>query len=141
MDFVSKEKRSNIMRGVKGKNTRPELLVRSILHKAGYRFRLHRKDLPGKPDIALPKYETVIFVHGCFWHQHKQCPDGRIPSSNTKFWKNKFAANRRRDKLALEALKALGWRVIVVWGCEASDARRLPKKLMAILGKRRTAPR
>ncbi len=129
MDFVSKEKRSAIMRGIKGKNTRPEVLVRSILHQAGYRFRLHRKDLPGRPDIVLPRYHAAIFVHGCFWHQHKKCGEGRLPRSNRAFWKRKFTANALRDKRALQALAKLGWKTFVVWACDTHDPEALKNLL------------
>ena len=125
MDFVSKEKRSAIMRGVKGKDTKPETVVRSYLHRQGFRFRLHRKDLPGKPDIVLPKYKTAIFVHGCFWHQHPGCKAARIPKSNTEFWMEKFSKNKVRDKRNLESIRAIGWDPIVIWECELLTDKRL----------------
>lgn len=133
MDFVTKEKRSNIMRGVKSKNTLPEKTVRSILHKQGYRFRLHRKDLPGRPDICLPKYKTVIFVHGCFWHHH-HCQKKRLPQSNKSYWLNKITNNVNRDSLRQKELKSLGWKVIVVWECEIKNledfTRNLEQKIL-----------
>lgn len=102
----------------KSKDTKPEILVRKLLHGLGYRFRLCRKDLPGKPDIVLPKYRTVIFVHGCFWHQHAGCKAASRPSTNVEFWEKKFARNRERDARVEAELAALGWRVIVIWECE-----------------------
>jgi DNA mismatch endonuclease (patch repair protein) len=118
MDIWSKEKRSEVMSKIKGKNTKPELLLRSQLFKQGFRFRIHRKDLPGKPDIVLPKYKTVIFVHGCFWHYHKDCKEGRIPSTNSTFWKNKLQGNVAKDKAHLKELEKMGWQVITIWECE-----------------------
>ena len=106
------------MSRIRSKNTKPEMHVRSALHRAGYRFRLHVKDLPGKPDIVLPKYKTVIFVHGCFWHRHKGCSRATMPSSNQEYWKQKFKQNVERDKREQAELKKLGWNVIVVWECE-----------------------
>ena len=98
MDHINKEKRSWNMGRISSKNTKPEIIVRSALHKAGFRFRLHRKDLPGKPDIILPKYKTVIFVHGCFWHAHKGCKRSNLPKSNLQYWTNKLEKNIQRDK-------------------------------------------
>lgn len=105
MDVFSREKRSQIMSRVSGKNTKPELIVRSLLHNMGYRFRLHRKDLPGKPDITLPKYKKNIFVHGCFWHGHLDCPRAKRPATNKKFWNEKLNKNIERDKVAVRNLK------------------------------------
>jgi len=118
MDHLSSEKRSWNMSRIRSKDTGPEMRVRSALHRAGYRFRLHVKDLPGKPDIVLPKYKTVIFVHGCFWHRHKGCSNATMPSTNQEFWKEKFKRNVDRDKREQAELKKLGWNVIVVWECE-----------------------
>ncbi len=106
------------MSKIRSKDTKPERVVRSALHKLGFRFRIHKKDLPGKPDIVLSKYQTVIFVHGCFWHYHQDCREGRIPSTNSHFWKEKLEKNVAKDQRHQLALKALGWRVIVVWECE-----------------------
>lgn len=106
------------------KDTKPEMRVRRFLHAHGLRFRLHRKDLPGRPDIVLPSRRIVVFVHGCFWHRHPGCPKATTPSSNVEFWATKFEANVRRDKDVIEALKALGWVSLVVWECE-TDAQRL----------------
>lgn len=118
MDIWSKEKRSEVMSKIKGKNTKPELILRSRLFKQGFRFRVHQKDLPGKPDIVLPKYRTAIFVHGCFWHYHKDCREGRIPSTKSAFWKTKLEGNRAKDQRNTELLRKLGWRVLTVWECE-----------------------
>jgi len=130
MDIFTKEKRSEIMRKVKSKDTRPEKKVRSLLHSLGYRFRLHRKDLPGKPDIVLPKYKTVIFVHGCFWHGHEGCRTSHIPKSNSAYWANKIERNIERDFKSFEALQAEGWSVIVVWECDISDVNSLSTRLL-----------
>jgi DNA mismatch endonuclease (patch repair protein) len=112
------------MSRVKNRNTRQELLVRSLLHRLGYRFRLHRSDLPGTPDIVLPKYSTVVFVNGCFWHGH-DCPRGKLPQSNTDFWLAKIEKNRRRDQQAFKELEFLGWNVVIVWTCETTSAAKL----------------
>lgn len=103
------------MSRIKGKNTKPEMVLRSQLFRQGFRYRVHQKDLPGKPDIVLPKYRTVIFVHGCFWHYHEGCKEGRIPSSNSKFWKEKLNKNIAKDKKQKLECEALGWKVIIVW--------------------------
>lgn len=108
------------MSGIRGKDTRPEIIVRQALHRAGFRFRLHRKDLPGKPDIVLPKYHTVIFVHGCFWHGHG-CRYFKVPKTRTDFWLDKIMANAKRDRLQEDALRAAGWRVFTVWECDIRD--------------------
>lgn len=117
MDVVDKATRSRMMSGIRGKDTKPELLVRSQLHRKGLRYRLHAK-LPGKPDLVFPKYRTVVFVHGCFWHRHESCHYTTTPKSNADFWQRKFVANVKRDALVQEKLTALGWRVLVVWGCQ-----------------------
>lgn len=106
------------MAAVKGKNTKPEVAICKLLHTQGYRFRLHRKDLPGKPDIVLPKYKTVIFINGCFWHQHEGCKQATIPATNREFWQTKLNSNKARDKRILQELQSLGWRVLTLWECE-----------------------
>ena len=106
------------MSRIRGKDTKPELLLRRLLHRAGYRFRLHAPDLPGKPDIVLPKYRTVIFVHGCFWHRHEGCSNATMPKSRTEFWEEKFRRTVERDEAKQRQLEALGWRVVVVWECD-----------------------
>ncbi len=132
MDIYTKEKRSEIMKKIKSKDTGPEKKVRSLLHSLGYRFRLHRKDLPGKPDIVLPKYKTVIFVHGCFWHGHedKNCKYANKPKTNEQFWNNKFTYNKNRDLENEKILLHLGWKVIVIWECQICDVQYL-KSLFA----------
>ena len=133
MDVFSKEKRSKIMSRVSGKNTKPEIVVRSLLHNMGYRFRLHKKDLPGKPDIALPKYKKIIFVHGCFWHGHEGCSRSKRPTTNQEFWREKLDKNIERDKVVVNALNQLGWEVLTVWSCEVKDANKLKSKLLSFL--------
>ena len=108
-DVFDKKKRSEIMSSVKSKDTKPELIVRNLLHLMGYRFRLHREDLPGSPDIVLPKYKTVIFVHGCFWHGHEGCPRAKLPKTNTEVWRGKIEKNIERDQRNICELKSLGW--------------------------------
>jgi DNA mismatch endonuclease (patch repair protein) len=132
VDTVSREKRSQIMSLVKGKNTRPERAVRSLLHKMGKRFRLHRADLPGTPDIVLPKHKKVVFVNGCFWHGHRGCKAARIPKTRSAFWRDKIERNRRRDIKNRKALSALGWKSFVVWECEVKRER-LPLRILAFL--------
>lgn len=109
------------MAGIRGRDTKPEKLVRSWIHRQGLRFRLHGKDLPGRPDLILPKYRTVIFVHGCFWHQHRGCRYAYVPKSNTAFWRSKLEANVKRDAVQLRSLRRLGWRVITVWECQLDE--------------------
>lgn len=125
MDVVDRATRSRMMSGIRGKDTQPELTVRSFLHRAGLRFRLHAK-LPGKPDLVLPKYHAAVFVHGCFWHRHEGCRYATTPASNAAFWQEKFAANVRNDTKVKQQLQALGWRVLVIWSCEL-DERKLTK--------------
>lgn len=109
------------MSAVKGKDTKPEILVRKWLHAAGYRFRLHVKELPGKPDIVLPKYRTVIFVNGCFWHQHQGCPHAKLPTTNKQFWADKLRKNAERDERNYQALRDLGWNMQIIWECEVKN--------------------
>lgn len=116
-DIVSKETRSRMMSGIQGKDTRPEMLVRRHLHSLGFRYRLHVKALPGTPDLVLSKYKTVIFVHGCFWHRHAGCKYATTPRTNPEFWNEKLDSNVRRDKVAMDRLVHLGWRIIVIWEC------------------------
>jgi DNA mismatch endonuclease (patch repair protein) len=125
MDTVTRERRTEIMSLVRSKNTLPELTVRRLLHRMGHRFRLHRRDLPGHPDIVLPRHRLVVFVHGCFWHRHRGCPNTRTPNTRREFWLKKFADNVRRDHRARRALKTSGWAVLVVWECETRDLDRL----------------
>lgn len=125
MDHLTKEQRSRNMSRVHGKDTKPEMVVRSFLHRQGFRFRLHAKDLPGHPDIVLPKYKTVIEVRGCFWHRHPGCRKATIPASNCTFWQGKLQQNAARDAKNDSALKALGWQVIVVWECQLRNIETL----------------
>lgn len=120
-DTFSKKKRSWVMSRIKSGDTSPERLVRSFLHLRGYRFRLHRKDLPGKPDIILPRYRAAIFVHGCFWHQCPKCRGGRLPKSNLDYWETKLKRNKERDMENTARLKQLGWKVITIWTCGTSS--------------------
>ena len=115
------EQRSRNMSAIKSKNTKPEITVRKLLHSMGYRFRLHKKDLPGSPDIVLPKYKTVIFVHGCFWHRHQNCKYASNPKTRKEFWEAKFRENINRDKKHQENLSSMGWKIIIVWECEIKD--------------------
>ena len=137
MDIWSKSKRSEVMSRIHGRNTKPELLVRSVLHRAGFRFSLRRKDLPGRPDIVLPKYRTVIFVNGCFWHQHRGCKEASRPKTRRKFWADKLDGNVCRDQRNYRALRKLGWRVIVVWECEVEKK---PERVLAMTQKKVDAP-
>ena len=129
MDRISKEHRSWNMSRIQSRDTKPEKTVRSILHGLGYRFRLHQKNLPGKPDIVLARYNSVIFVHGCFWHRHKDCKNASIPKTKKKFWEEKFKANIERDIKVKNELKSNGWRVLVVWECELTDIESVGKEL------------
>lgn len=117
------------MARVRCRDTQPELVVRRLLHRLGYRFRLHRKDLPGHPDIVLPKYRTVIFVNGCFWHQHPGCKRAARPTSNTDFWEKKLNGNQQRDRTVRQQLQDQGWRVLVIWECEIRHAETLHRIL------------
>jgi DNA mismatch endonuclease (patch repair protein) len=121
---VPSEVRSRIMRSVGQRDTAPEIKVRRLLYKMGYRFRLNRTDLPGKPDIVMPGRRIAIFVHGCFWHRHPQCPRASMPASNRSFWEKKFQRNRERDLENVKELIELGWRVLVVWECSTRDKDR-----------------
>jgi DNA mismatch endonuclease (patch repair protein) len=121
VDVVSPEVRSRMMAGIQGKNTKPEVIVRKLLHSAGYRFRLHRRDLPGAPDIVMPGRKISIFVHGCFWHMHGGCRFAKLPATRPEFWKVKLEANVGRDLRAVAKLRALGWRVLCVWECATRD--------------------
>ena len=129
MDIISKEKRSWNMSRIRSKDTNPEKIVRSLLHRMGYRFRLHVKDLPGKPDIVLPKYKMVIFVHGCFWHRHPKCKYAYTPKSRVDFWEKKFADNIARFKIVKKELAHLKWKVVVIWECEIKPEADLLNKL------------
>ena len=133
-DVHSKATRSFNMSQIKAKNTKPEMLVRKFLHAIGFRYSLHKKTLHGKPDIVLPKYKTIIFIHGCFWHGHKNCKYFVVPKTRTKWWLNKIAANKANDEKAVKVLKKEGWRVITVWECALKPAKQ-EKTLHRILQK------
>lgn len=129
MDTLSASKRSRIMSLVKGKNTRPEMIVRRLVHGAGFRYRLHDAKLPGKPDLVFSRKRKVIFVHGCFWHRHEGCALARIPKSNQEFWLTKLGGNKARDKSNLLKLQEAGWDTLVVWECEMKDMESLEQRL------------
>src|SRR5882724_9415600 len=121
IDVVDKITRSRMMAGIQGKNTKPELDLRRALHSLGLRYRLHASELPGRPDILLPRHRAAIQVHGCFWHRHEHCAFCTKPASNMRFWKSKFGDTVKRDKRNLEALRKLGWKVAIVWECSVKD--------------------
>jgi DNA mismatch endonuclease (patch repair protein) len=129
--------RSENMRAIRGKDTKPEMEVRRLVHGLGYRFRLHRADLPGKPDLAFPARRKVIFVHGFFWHSHA-CKSGLIPNSNRNFWLPKLSQNKARDARNLDALAQQGWKALVIWECELKDARVLCRTVKRFLGRRKS---
>ena len=133
MDRISKKHRSWNMSRIRGKDTKPELVVRSLLHRMGYRFRLHVRELPGTPDIVLPKWKTVIQVHGCFWHRHPGCRYAYAPKSRVAFWEKKFEGTLVRDKSSELDLRARGWAVLVVWECEAEDLPLLRRRFAKAL--------
>lgn len=126
--------RSENMRRIRSKGMLPELAVRSLVHRMGFRFRLHRKDLPGKPDLVFVSRRKVIFVHGCFWHSHEGCKTAHVPKSNLGYWRPKLERNRTRDARNVAALKASGWRTLVIWECETHSERTLQKRIRAFLG-------
>ena len=133
VDHLTPERRSWNMSRIRAKNTKPEKEVRSILHRMGYRFRIHVKDLPGTPDIVLKKYNTVIFCHGCFWHRHMGCKRATTPKTNREYWENKFLRNVQRFKTVKKQLKDLGWNVLVVWECELTNRDSLTLRLKSEL--------
>lgn len=133
MDVLTPEQRSRNMSRIRSTDTKPEKRVRSLLHGMGYRFRLHVKTLPGSPDIVLPKYRTVVFVHGCFWHRHAGCKYASVPATRREFWTAKFAENQARDRRVAELLRGEGWRVLIVWQCELRDMPTLAARLDAAL--------
>ncbi|RHZ95253.1 DNA mismatch endonuclease Vsr [Cereibacter sphaeroides] len=136
-DTRSPEQRRQIMRAVGTKNTGPELIVRSLLHAKGYRYRLHPRSLPGRPDIVFPARHKAIFVNGCFWHGH-DCPKGRLPTSRLDYWGPKIETNVARDRRKLSELEAIGWQTLVVWQCELKDIERVGSRLCAFLGPTKT---
>lgn len=134
MDKLSPERRSANMARIRSQNTSPEVSLRKVIHGLGYRFRLHRNDLPGKPDLVFPSRKKVIFVHGCFWHQHTECREGRVPGSRPEYWGPKLRRNQERDALAQTSLKKQGWRYLVVWECELKDITAVLKRVERFLG-------
>jgi DNA mismatch endonuclease (patch repair protein) len=132
-DHVPPSRRSEIMRSIKGKNTSPELAVRSLMYRMGYRYRLHIKELPGCPDIVFPRRQKVIFVHGCFWHSHRKCKKATIPKSNVSFWTEKLLRNKERDATNRRMLKKLGWQVLTIWQCDLKRLENLQDKLRRFL--------
>ena len=132
-DVHTPEQRSRNMAAIRSRNTAPEMKVRRALHAAGFRFRLHRRDLPGHPDIVLPKFQTVVFVHGCFWHMHR-CPYGKPqPMTNSGFWSQKRMGNVERDKKNIRALRASGWRVYTIWECQTRNSQQLQAQIHKLI--------
>lgn len=133
VDRLTPERRSRLMSRVRSKDTSPELAVRKIVHALGYRFRLHRRDLPGTPDMILPKHRAVIFVHGCFWHRHPKCRKASNPTTRVEFWTEKFRRNVERDKTDRNRLRRRGWRVLVVWECQTKNAAEVERRIISFL--------
>jgi len=133
VDHLSAAERSRNMSRVKGRDTKPELLVRSLIHRMGFRFSLHRKDLPGRPDIVLVRHRKLVFVHGCFWHGHAGCSRATVPSTNIHFWKKKISGNKTRDKSVTRRLGVMGWKVLVVWQCHTNNTQKLTTRLERFL--------
>ncbi|MCC4586417.1 DNA mismatch endonuclease Vsr [Xanthomonas sp. NCPPB 1067] len=133
MDILAPEQRSSLMSRIRGKDTKPELKVRQLAYALGVRFRLHRRDLPGSPDLVFASRRKVIFVHGCYWHRHPGCRYAYSPNSKVEFWQSKFAANVARDRLAAKALEEAGWQVLVVWECETRNVEALRIRLADFL--------
>lgn len=134
MDVLTPERRSANMRLIRSKNTSPELTVRKLVHRLGYRYRLHVASLPGKPDLVFRRLKKIIEVRGCFWHQHDGCIDSHIPKSRRDYWKPKLARNKKRDAVNEKALRSSGWKILVVWECELSDSRSLSRRIRRFLG-------
>lgn len=132
-DIVDRATRSRMMSRIRGRNTKPELAVRSYLHAAGLRFRLHDKRLPGRPDIVLPRFRTVVLVHGCFWHRHPRCPYATTPTSRPEFWLHKFDRNVRRDANDVRALRSAGWNALTIWECQVRDTSALDELFWRIV--------
>jgi DNA mismatch endonuclease, patch repair protein len=133
MDQLTKEERSRNMAAIKSVDTKPEWIVRRLLFSLGYRYRLHDKKLPGKPDIVLPKYKTIIFIHGCFWHRHEGCRRANLPKSNRNYWLPKIERNVQRDADNETKLKKLGWKVITIWECQIKDSEWLKQHLRGVM--------
>ena len=135
MDIVDPQRRSQIMARIGPRDTQPELTVRKIAHRLGFRFRLHAKNLPGRPDLVLKRHRTVIFVHGCFWHRHAGCANTTMPKTRVKFWEAKFEENVLRDARTVAALRAAGWRVITIWECETERSGVIERRLLKEMGR------
>ena len=133
MDTLTEEQRTRCMSHIRSKNTKPEVAVRKVLYSLGFRYRLHRKDLPGKPDIVLPKKKIAVFVNGCFWHQHKDCKRNFSPKSNTDYWENKLKKNIDRQNRNVRSLEDMGWRVCLIWECEVKDDNLLKRRIRDFL--------
>lgn len=134
MDTMAPEERSHRMALVRSENTKPEMIVRRLVFGMGYRYRLHCRDLPGKPDLVFRSRKAVVFVHGCFWHRHSGCSLARLPKSRVEFWTTKLEGNRARDTSKIKALQAAGWQVLVIWECELKDKEVLAERLRRFLG-------
>ena len=139
-DIFDPGKRSEIMSRIRGRDTRPELIVRRIAHGLGFRFRLHRKDLPGRPDIVFPRHQAVIVVHGCFWHRHPGCKRASSPKTRVRYWQNKFEDNVVRDRRNETALRDLGWKVMVIWECETKDHEAVAARIESFLRRDESEP-
>jgi DNA mismatch endonuclease (patch repair protein) len=135
VDKLDRERRSHNMRQIRSKHMLPELAVRKLVHAMGFRYRLHRRDLPGSPDIVLPAHRKAIFVHGCFWHQHRQCGEGRVPKSRQSYWRPKLEGNVARDLRNKRKLRRLGWRTLTIWECEMHDGDKVVRKLKDFLSR------
>ena len=133
MDIVDSKQRSKMMSRIKGRDTVPEIAVRRTAHRLGFRFRLYRKDLPGCPDLVFPRFRTVVFVHGCFWHRHCGCRYAYAPKTRVRFWSDKFRGNVARDRRNVDALRKLGWQVRIIWECETRDRERVKERLLDYL--------
>lgn len=140
-DIVDRQRRSEIMSRIGPRDTVPELAVRRAAHRMGLRFRLHRKELPGRPDLVFAKHQLAVFVHGCFWHRHAGCANCTMPKTRPEFWQRKFWGNVERDQRACEELERLGWRTLIIWECEAEDAARLDSILSTAFDPRAGRPR
>ena len=133
MDTLTPAERSERMSRVRSKDTKPEIVVRSLVHRMGFRFRLHARDLPGHPDLVLPRHRKIIFVHGCFWHRHGSCKNTRWPKSKVAFWKPKLEKNHERDAATRKALRRLGWDVLVIWECQLKNLEKIAEKINGFL--------
>jgi DNA mismatch endonuclease, patch repair protein len=140
MDNLHSTVRTKLMRGIRAKNTTPELKVRSFLHMIGFRFRTNVSSLPGSPDVVLPRYHTAIFIHGCFWHGHKQCKRAALPKTRTAFWEEKIHTNQSRDRRVARRLRGLGWNVWTIWQCEVNEPSHLMRRLSPLLKLREGTP-